>query len=262
MDRVIPNFKLLAILAILSLLVLLSDTIQILRFPKTGLSYLTNPISFGLYQTSKNVGQQFYFIFAARFAAQENKALKEQIGKLLSENASLRKNLAETESLLSQEKHLDPATYKLVPARPIGIGRYLKIDKGESSGIKLGQAVVSNDNFVGKIVSVSENSASIQLTSDPDSKVSAFSQGLSGRAKGVLIGRFGSEMLLDKILHEEKIESGDLVYSEGLEGFLPRGLILGRVSQILEEESEIFKQAKILPNFDISDLELVFVIQE
>ncbi len=238
------------------------DTVSMLAIPKNLVAYITNPISFGLYQTNQQAGRQFYFIFAARYAAQENKALKEQIGQLLSENATLRKNMAETESLLSQEKHLDPATYNLVPAHPIGIGRYLKIDKGLSSGFKTGLPVVFNDNYLGKIVQISEKSANIQLTSDPDSKVAAFSQGLDGKAKGILQGQFGSEVILTKILHEEKINVGDLVYSEGTEGFLPRGLILGRVTQIIENQNDVFKQAKVSSNFDISDLELVFVIKE
>lgn len=262
MEKVVPNLKIFLILILSSLAILILDTIHLLSFPKEIASYITTPISFGIYQTSQKFGKQFYFVFRSRFAAQENKALKEQIGKLLSENALLRKKLAETESLLSQEKHLDPATYNLVPARPIGIGRYLKIDKGLSEGVEIGQAVVFNDNYIGKIVQVSEKSANIQLTSDPDSKVAAFSQGLEGKAKGVLIGQFGSEVILDKILQEEKINVGDLVYSEGLEDFLPRGLVLGRVSEILVAKEEIFKQAKVTLNFDISDLELVFVIKE
>lgn len=262
MDRVIPNLKILLVLVSLSFIILILDSIHLLAIPKTFLSYLTNPISFGLYQTNQKLGRQFYFIFQARFAAQENKALKEQLNKLLSENANFRKKLAETESLLSQDKYLDPATYNLVPARPIGIGRYLKINQGSSSGIKLDQAVVFNDNYIGKIVQVSEKFANVQLTADPDSKVAAFSQGLEGRSKGVLIGQFSTDSLMDKILHEEKINVGDLVYSEGTEGFLPRGLILGRVIEVLEQSSQVFKKAKVTPNFDIRDLELVFVIVE
>jgi len=262
MDRVIPNLKLFLILSSISILIVVLDIVHVLTTPKQLASYITNPISFGIYNTSKNIGKQFYFVFQARFAAQENKALKEQIGQLLSENASLHKKLAENLSLLSQEKHLDPTTYNLVPARPIGIGRYLKIDKGSSQGLVMGQAVVFNDNYIGKVVQVSEKSSNVQLTSDPDSKVAAFSQGLGGKAKGVLIGQFGNEIILDKILHEEKISVGDLVYSEGTEGFLPRGLILGKVTQVMEQENEIFKQAKVSPSFDISDLDLVFVIKE
>lgn len=188
--------------------------------------------------------------------------MKEQLGKLLSENANLRKSLAESQSIVSQQIHLDPATYTLTATRPIGINRYLRIDKGISSGIKVGEAVVFNDNYLGKIINSSEKASNIQLLSDPDSKVAAFSQGLEGKAKGILIGQFGFDMLFDKILHEEKINIGDLVYSEGTEGFLPRGLILGKVTEVMEREKEIFKQAKVAPNFDIRDLELVYVIQE
>ncbi len=262
MDRVIPNLKLLLILILLSIVIFILDILHLLTIPKQMVFYITNPISFGIYNTNKNIGRQFYFVFQARFAAQENKALKEQIGQLLSENASLRKKLAENLSLLSQERYLDPLTYNLVSAHPIGMGRFLKIDKGLSDGLVLGQAVVFNDNYIGKIVQISEKSAYILLTSDPDSKVAAFSQGIEGKAKGVLLGQFGNDILMDKILHEEKIKVGDLVYSEGTEGFLPRGLILGKVAQVMERENEVFKQAKIQLNFDIRDLELVFVIKE
>lgn len=244
------------------MVIFFADTIKLLDFPKQLAFYITNPISFGIYHTSQKLGKQFYFIFQARFAAQENKALKEQVGQLLSENANLHKTVAETKSLLSQQQHLDPSTYNMLPVRPIGLGRNLRIDKGSASGVKMGQAVVYEDNYIGKVVSVSSKAADIQLLTDPGSKVAAFSQNREGKAKGVLIGQFGTDILLDKILHEEKISSGDLVYSEGTEGFLPRGLILGRVSQVLERENEVFKQAKVQSVFDIRDLELVFVIAE
>lgn len=260
MEKVLPDVKVFLILISLSLVIFFVDTAKFLSFPKQLAFYITNPISFGIYNTSQRLGNQFYFLFLTRKAGQENKALKEQVGQLLSENANLRKKVAETESLLSQEKHLDPSTYNLLPARPIGLSRYLKIDKGSNSGIKVGQAVVFEDNYVGKVFTVSSTASSIQLLEDPDSKVAAFSQNTEGKAKGVLLGQFGTEVLLDKILHEEKISSGDLVYSEGTEGFLPRGLILGRVSKVMERENEVFKQAKVQPIFDIRDLELVFVI--
>lgn len=227
------------------------------------LSYsITNPISFGLYTTNTNFQKQFYFIYNLRLASQENKALKQQIGQLMSENANLRKQLSEAQSLISQDQHLDPKIYNLIAARPIGLDRYLKIDKGASSGIKEGQAVVFNDNFIGKVAKVSEKAASVELLADPDSKVAAFSQGLGGKAKGVIFGQFGLELLMDKILHEEKISKGDLVYSEGTEGYLPRGLILGRVSDVIEKDQELFKKAKVKPVFDLRDLELIFVIKE
>lgn len=236
------------------------DYLKLLSIFKSFASLATNPISFGLYDTKQNIGRQFYFIFEARFSSQENKALKEQLSQLLSENTNLKKRLAEAQTQLEQFNFISPSTYNLVAARPVGFNRFLKIDKGEESGIKQNQAVVFKDNYVGKVKQVGVKNATIELLEDPDSKIAAFSQSLNGRSKGVVIGQFGTEGLMDKILHEESIEVGDLIYSEGLEGFLPRGLILGKVTEVKELPNEVFKQAKIKPVFDIRDLELVFVI--
>lgn len=262
MTRLIPNLKQFLLLFFISSLLLGLDSIKILALPKQLVSYATTPVSFGLYQTFQNTSRQFYFIFASRFAAQENKALKEQLGQFLSENTSLKKRLAEAEAQLTQFEFISPSTYNLVAARPVGLGRYLKIDKGLTSGVKVGAAVVFKDNYIGRIKEVSARGANIQLLADPDSKVGAFSQGLKGHAKGVIVGQFGTEIVMDKILHEESSEIGDLVYSEGTEGYLPRGLILGKITEVLEQQNEVFKQAKVKPIFDIRDLELVFVIVE
>lgn len=262
MFNVISHLKLFLFLVFLSTVILVADLAHFLSFPKQLLGFVTSPISYGFYQTNKKIVRQFSSIFAVRSAYFENQALKGQLGQLLSENARLRKDLAETQSQLTQAKYINPVNYTLIPARPIGVSRYLKIDKGADSGIIQDQAVIFNDNYAGKIIQVSQRSASVQLLADPDSKVAAFTLGLSGKAKGVLVGQFGSEILLDKILHEEKVSVGDLVYSEGTEGFLPRGLILGKVTQVFERENQVFKQAKVSPNFDIGDMELVYVIKE
>lgn len=258
-----PAFSFLKIflsLILISFFILAIDNLKFLSLPKQALGFITTPIQYGLYSSGQAFGRQFYFVFAARSASQEKKAMQEQMAQILSENANLRRKLAETESMLSQERSLDPQTYNLIVARPIGFDRYLKINKGSKSGIKKNMAAVFKDNYLGQVINVSENGADIRLVSDPDSKIGSFSLNKDGRGKGVLIGQFGSEMLMDKILHEEKIEKGDLVYSEGTEEFLPRGLILGRVTKILSQENQVFKQAEVEPVFDVRDLELVFLI--
>ncbi|MDP3974189.1 MAG: rod shape-determining protein MreC [Candidatus Daviesbacteria bacterium] len=257
-----PHLQLFLILVLFSLVILLLDSFRLFAIPQRMVSFVTNPISFGIYRSYQNIDRQFYFIFSAREAGQQNLALKEQIGQLLSENASLRKELAESKALLTQQESIDRRTYNLLPARPIGLGRYLKIDQGLNAGLNLGQPVIFKDNYIGKIIQINQNSSNIELLSDPDSKVAAFTQSLEGKAKGVLLGQFGTELILDKILHEEPVKIGDLVYSEGTESFIPRGLILGQVTQILENENEVFKQAKVKYVFDIGDLELVFVINQ
>ena len=257
-----PDFYPFLILIVASLILSFLDSINFLKYPKIAASLFTTPVQFGIYKSSQNLREQFIFIKNTKDLSFENKTLKLNLAKLISENTMLKEQLEEVKVESSQIKFMDPKVYKLIPARPIGLDRYLHIDKGSNDGVKLNQVVVFENNFVGKIVSVSPKTSNVALITDPDIKISSFSQNLEGKAKGIILGQFGSEILFDKILQEEKIKVGDLVFSDGLEEFIPRGLILGKVVLINGKSSDIFKQAKVKPIIDIRDLNLIFVILE
>lgn len=261
MKTLFADLKIFFSLAFLSLFLLLLDSTGFLKLPKTILQTVTVPVQFGLYQTGVGFGRQFEFIILARKASLENKALRLQLGELLTENSSLRSQLKETESLVDQYNKLNPQTYDLLPSRVLGSSRYLTLDKGLNDGISVGQVVVYKDLYIGQIKQVSPKTSEVLLETDPDSKIASFTQGSQGRAKGILQGQFGSELLMDKILHQEEIAVGDLVYSEGTEGKLPKGLILGKISQVLERQNEVFKQAKVSPVFNIIDLDVVSIMR-
>lgn len=254
------DFKLFFSLVFLAFIIIILDNFNFLSFPKGAIQSVTAPIQYGLYRTSLGVGKQFEFIILARTSAQQNKALQEQLALVLSENANLRKKLAETEAFLNQQNSLSPENFTLLAARPLGISRYLIIDKGLDDGIKQNQTVIYKDNYIGKIVEVSSKKSKVILVSDPDSYLAAFVSNPSGKARGVLSGQFGTEMILDKILHQEPISKDDLVYSEGTETEIPRGLILGIVSEVKDRENQVFKQAIIKTVFDVANLDVVFVI--
>jgi rod shape-determining protein MreC len=260
MQALFKDSKTFFILCLLSLFLLLADNFKLLNFPKSIVQTVAIPIQYGLYQSSRTVTRQFEFIFLARRSAQENKALKEQLAQVTAESANLRRQLAETQGFLEQQKALDPRVYDLVAARPISSSRYIRIDKGSDSGLKVGEPVVYKENYLGQIKQLSPKGAEVLLPTDPDSKIAAFVSNKDGKAKGILIGQFGSEMLLDKILHSESISIGDLIYSEGTEGVLPRGLVLGQVTSVLDRPNEIFKQANVKGIFKATDLDIVFVI--
>lgn len=256
------DLKTVLTLVLIGLGLVLLDSFKLLSLPKSLFQTVTIPIQFGLYKSYSGVSRQFEFVIQARQAAQENVAKSEQMAQILSENANLRKKLAEAQSFLDQEKALPSETFNLIASRPVGFVRFLHIDKGLEAGIKNNMAVIFKDNYIGKIIETDPKKALVILVSDPDSRISAFSQSDQGKAKGILVGQFGAEMMLDKILHEEPIKVGDLVYTEGQEVEIPRGLILGQVSEVIEKDNEVFKQAKVKPVFDIADLELVFVVGE
>ncbi len=259
---ILEDIKVYGLLLFIAVVLIFLDSFKFLNLPKSLVQNVTVPIQYGLFRSYLNVSGQFGYIVNARKASQENKALSEQLALVLSENASLRKKLAETQAFLDQDKALSDEVFNLIPARPIGFSRFLLIDKGSDDGIKVNQAVVFKDSYIGKVFEVDPKRSKVVLASDPDSRLTAFSQSDAGRAKGLLVGQFGSEMLLDKILHEEPIEVNNLVYSEGQEIEIPRGLVLGQVTEIIEKDEEAFKQAKVKPVFNIGDLDLVFIVGE
>lgn len=252
--------KLFFTLIFISILLIFLDATPVLNIPKSLFLSIANPIQYGLYKSAGGFGRQFSFIFLVRRTAQEKKALEEQLATALSENATLRRQLSEAKAFAEQEQALNPQTFKTVSTRPIGISRYLYLDKGSDEGLKVNQTAIYKDTIIGRVVSVEPKKTAVMLITDPDSKIAAFSASSDGRAKGILLGQFGSEMILDKILHEEQIKEGDLVYSEGSELEIPRGLVLGQVSEVLNKDNGVFKQAKVKPVFQVTDLDLVFVI--
>lgn len=247
---------------LISTTLIFTDRFGLLDIPKSIIQTVTVPIQFGLYRLSVDTSRQLEFMIMARRASQENKALNEQLAQVLSENADLRRRLAEVEGFLQQQNTLSPKEYNLIPARPIGTGRYLLLDKGASDGIRINQTVIFKDNYIGQVKYVSPHRAQVMLASDPDSKLASFAANKDGQAKGILNGEFGSDIIMDKILHKEPVAPGDLVYSEGTGSQTPRGLILGRVSEVMSNDNEVFKQAKVKPVFESGSLDIVFVIKE
>lgn len=261
MKDLLVEIRILLILGFLSLFLVLVDSLGFLQVPKALLQTVTIPIQYGIYKSGDTVRKQVDFIFLARTSSLENKALRIQMGHLLAENSGLQTKLKEAETMIDSYNKLNPQTYDMLPARQLGISRYMLIDKGEIDGVKVGQAVVYKDSYLGQIKSVSSKTSQVLLSTDPDSKMAVFSRGKDGRAKGILEGQFGSEALMNKILHQEVVNEGDLVYSEGSEERLPRGLIMGKVVQVLQRQNEVFKQAKVEPLFVSEDLDIVFVIR-
>jgi len=255
------DIKTYLLLLFISVIIFVIDTIGILNLPKSVIQTVTIPIQYGLYRSYLTVGNQFQFMFSARRAAQEQKALNEQMAIILSENTQLKKKVAELDGQLQQQNSLNPQEFNLTAARPIGISRFLIIDKGTDDGLAVSQAVIYKDNYIGKIKEVSSKKSKVLLSSDPDSKISAYGASETGKAKGLLVGQFGSETLLDKILHQEPVKIGDLVYTEGTEEEIPRGLVLGKVEELIVKDNEVFKQAKVKPIFEANSLDIVFVVR-
>ena len=134
----------------------------------------------------------------------------------------------------------------------------IEIDLGEKHGLKQGMPVVTDRGLVGRVIDVQPYTSVILLIDDASSSVNAMTQ--TSRAPGALRGRAGQEPLLDLIPPDVEISVGEIVITSGLGGKFPKGIVIGQVVEVLQNDNQAFQQAVIRPTVDLDRLELVLVI--
>lgn len=175
---------------------------------------------------------------------EQNKALRE-------ENAQLRQWEEEARSLRAVIATLDKLDlYNAPPAsKPINgfvIGesndayaQSMIVNAGARDGVKPGQAVVDDFGMIGRIVDVSANASRILLLNDLQSRIPVFVEG--SYVEGLLVGRSTSRpsIAITMLADGDKIEPGQRVVTSGAGGVLPRGLAVGVVAEIADDQAVI-----------------------
>jgi rod shape-determining protein MreC len=131
------------------------------------------------------------------------------------------------------------------------------VDKGRSDGITEGMPVASYDGIVGRILLVGDKSSEVLLITDPVSAVDAYIH--RTRARGIVKG-VGNGCVMEYIENKSDVSVGDKVISSGKDGFFPKGVIIGTVTDI--NPSGSFISAGISPHVDLNSLEEVVIIQK
>ena len=137
--------------------------------------------------------------------------------------------------------------------------RTLVIDRGRSSALREGMAVVAADGVVGQTVKVAGETSRVLLLTDHASGISATIQ--RSRARGVVKGK--GEMLcsLEFTTREEDVKVGDLVITSGIGGVFPKGIPIGEVTMVKRGEYGIFQTVSIRPGVNLAHLEELLVLQ-
>lgn len=137
--------------------------------------------------------------------------------------------------------------------------RSIIIDKGSDDGLRVGMPVESPRGLIGRVFRTTQNSAQVVLITDNASAIPV-RLGTS-RATGSLRGRGATgDLLVEWIDLKFQIELGEVVLSSGLSGDFPEDIVIGRIVQVIRNESDLFQQAIVQPATDFETLEIVFVI--
>ncbi|MGE5391532.1 MAG: rod shape-determining protein MreC [Deltaproteobacteria bacterium] len=196
-------------------------------------------------------------------------SLKQQNNNLILQNQKLMEYRAEAlrlrKMLAFAESKRDE--YDFIPARVIARSsvnwyRYLVIDQGQEAGVTKDMAVISPQGLVGRIGSVSRNSAQVILITDRETAVGAILQ-KTRETRGIVEGLGNSNYLrMANIPYYSKIEKGNIVVTSGLSSVYPKGIAIGRISKVTKEPSGLLLTARLKPMTDFDKLEEVLVIKD
>jgi rod shape-determining protein MreC len=186
------------------------------------------------------------------------RAQQEHLGEVEAENARLRRLVTYTETMA--DTHLQTAS--VVAFGPDPKFRSIRIGRGSSDGLRVGQPVVTPDGVVGRLSHVFENTSDVLLVIDPSSAVAALSQRTRTRATARGVGDVG-HLRLDFIVKSDDIEDQEWLVTAPSGGLFPKGLRLGRVTHVTESSATshgLFKGAELIPAVDFDRLEEVQVV--
>jgi rod shape-determining protein MreC len=213
-------------------------------------------------QSIKDVWNQYFFLVHTE---SENRKLKAALGKRTETLNSCIETQLENERL----RHLlgFEAVYKspMTAARVVGQdpsswSKTVIVDKGAHDGIRKAAPVVIPEGIVGVVVEVAPRNSKVLLLIDSNSAVDAMVQ--RTRARGIVKGGGSDECTFKYVLRKHEIGVGDTVVSSGLDGVFPKGLRIGRISEIVRLNAGIFQKVAVTPTVDFDILEEVFILSK
>lgn len=260
--------KILIGLAVLILLIFLHN-LRILTPITDGLQYLFRPAQQGIYFLGEKTKEMyrksiFFSLKKKKDLVDENLYLTSQIEELKVENINLNL-LKEENNDLKELLNFDKSSkYSYIPATVIAKGEansnILIINRGESDGIFVSLAVVNQKGMViGKIIKTTAFSSQILLLNDNQSRI-AGSLMDHLETNGVVEGKFGLSMHMNKIPQNILINKGGVIITSGLEPNIPYGLIIGEVNEIEKSEGDLFQSANIQPLSPLDSVRIVAII--
>ena len=123
----------------------------------------------------------------------------------------------------------------VVTARVIGDSggpfvRTMLLDSGTRKGVRKGQAALSGEGLVGRIVEAGERSARLLLLTDLNSRVPVVLE--ETRERAILAGDNSDRPRLDFVARMDRVRPGDRIVSSGHGGMFPPGLPIGVVASL------------------------------
>ncbi|NUE97274.1 rod shape-determining protein MreC [Lactobacillus melliventris] len=201
----------------------------------------------------------------------ENNYLKSKVTDLeqtKARNASLE---AENKQLKSALKVKNTLTdYNIIQASVISRSPdswtdLLVINKGSTSGLRKNMAVMSGGGIIGRLIEVNAATAKVELITTSDKSANRFAveaQAINGKKVHGIITVIGNKTLaFTQAVDSKKLKRGAKIYTSGLGGNSPKGLLVGTISTTTHDTFGLSDLIKINPAGELNDPSVVSVIK-
>ncbi len=202
----------------------------------------------------------------------ENEQLKQEIYKyelINGQNKELKKEIAALKDLLKIDKTLTEYTYLNATVTTRNVGYWynsITIDKGTYHGVDQDMIVINSHGLVGKIIKATNFTSEVKLitTDDLNSKISAGIEINNKFIHGLISGYDYQKQLLimDGVVENNiTINKGNKVYTTGLGGIYPSGILIGQVEDIQFDQYGLSKNVLIKSEVDFNNLYFVTILK-
>ncbi len=208
------------------------------------------------------------FLKDIKAVKEENERLRKQVEQLTKENATLKSyedKIQELRKALNLKDRF--SDYDAIGANIIAtdMGNWFNvfiIDRGSRDGIRVNYPVISGNGLVGYVVSADPFTSKIVAITDMDSTVYGriIKTGDLVRVRGDLSLKDQGLCVMDHIDTNVDVAYGDIIETSGLGGIYPKGIVIGKVRQVVQSENDLYRYAIIEPAVDFKKLEEVVVL--
>src|SRR5579864_5857626 len=191
----------------------------------------------------------------------ENQKMRTELGKLKLENQFLKTELATADRAKALETFEAHTPSKMAGARVIATAAGASntavfVDRGSTSGVQKGMAVVTPDGIVGKVLAAYPTASQVLLVTDPSFAAGVISQ--KNRVHGIVKGLGHGSCRVDYVQNEEKVEVGEWFYTSGDDRIFPKGMMVGKVTSARPGNS--FEEITLDPSGLVNGVEEVLII--
>lgn len=245
-----------------------SDPRGAISGPESLLREAVAPLQAGLTALSRLVGGAAETVASLGRLQEDNRLLRQELAALRVEMQALeeyRRENARLRELVGLRERLPRKTVAAqVVARPYNQWfSSVTINRGAQDGLRAGLPVVNSQGVVGYIESVTANTARVLLVTDPTSAVGGV---VVGSEIPVLVEGTGDpagrEAVVRPLVWRSELEVGDEVVTSGLSQTFPKGLPIGVIDAVYQDELGLKQQAAIKLHVDFNRLDWVTVILE